>query len=373
MINFTLHPASGHANAYFDVKFSISSESKIEEIRIYNKQARNQQLDVLAVVDGYIQNGNLVKAEGAESASGYINLFNNDKSNSQLDKYTNVDIRCEVLYLDGKKESESVTFYNESQSLDMSVIPFDLNIDNPHIDIKNNLPLRLQAISHADSKYELCILSEDKKVSSPFEVILKKGKNTINFPSEVIFSDLELDKNFTKKFSIYYVKFEGRDHKGYKNRKYIPIANTDLSFNSHKLHTQPQTKNDPSGRLLPEDFILSDRYFIPVSKEYSALSNKSNFTPQKLHNFTAFMHEAQNMQSIDKAIEFSTKGRSPEIKKSVFHNEITQKTAKMMQSDRKEVQAFATKYTKSSASSQPATINQTKKGGCGCTRKRING
>jgi hypothetical protein len=192
MLKFILDPPSGHAESYLDVRF-VASFEKVDkaEVRIFNQLA-NQPLEILAVSYGYIVDEKVAVIKNAASIEGFINIFNRDKMNSAFTQHVSIDIRCEVtLYKGNTKEVEesTVTFYNESKSLDCEVIPFDVQINNPEIDLSRNEPLRLTFVCDSAKHFEMSIRPTQGERACVFEVDTRPGHTNISVPSEMIAFD----------------------------------------------------------------------------------------------------------------------------------------------------------------------------------------
>ncbi len=383
MINFNLTPSSGYADSYWDIKFTVEFDmADLSIVKIFNKTI-NEDIDILGVSSGYIKNEKTAIDKNVNQIEGYINIFNKDKMNKKFINFLSVDIECVVEMHRGSnvsEEKQTLVFYNEGKSLDASVIPFDLVIDNTNIDIKNNIPLRMHVICESEKLIELCIRSETGDVECPFDVFAKKGRTDVVLPSEVIFHDLDFNKNSLRKFNIYYIKHEGIDLSGFVNRKYISIHNSRIELNSRLLTPEPQTRIGPTSINLSNDFVLSDRYFVHTYKEYTSYSGRLMHSKEKMTNLTRFMHESQHMMAISekkKKVKKLDVDKEKQIRKEIrrqsFRDEFSKKEAFKFSEN-----PLLTKLHKSySKKINKSTIDVTKKsvrksGGCGCSRKRGN-
>ena len=278
-MKLTLDPPSGHSDSYLDVSFKVETDMSDKiEIQFFNITT-NEPLEILSVTQGYIFEEYTVITKNTNVVEGFINIFNKDKMNEKLKDYIRVEIKCFIkIYKENTviEEVSTIFFYNESQSLDANIIPFDLIIDNPNLDLENNVPLKMCIISDNDKKYELAIRSSDSRSMCTFDVFAKKGKNDIYLPSEIIWYDLQIVHNYNKKFQIYWAKFEGVNHMRFMNRKYVLIENTDITFNARTMKPKPQTRLGPTGVDLSQDFILSHRYFVHTWKDYSAFGEQKS-------------------------------------------------------------------------------------------------
>lgn len=406
MISFKLDPQSGHVDSYLDVKFSVQFETAERvEVRLFNDTI-NSSIDLLGISNGYIYNENIAVIKNGRSVDGYINIFNKDKLNSGLRDFVGVDIRCEVTRFDGENiistENDTLTFYNHSQSLDGNIVPFDLVLVNPEVDLKRNIPLQMHIVCDREEKYELCVRSEDGHLECTFEVITKPGTITVSIPSEILWHDLGLQKKLRqKRLDVYWVKFEGISHLKFMNRKYIKIDNTQVTFNSQTMMPQSTTRLGPTGLELPTYFVLSHRYYVHTHKHWSEYGGYiDGYSRKKLINLTRFWHESQNMHLVDEKIIdlFANEKKikeSPtrEIRQAMWNQRRSdaQEKAKAIRSTSKEVlNPYATLYTRKtietmstdmafisgpapSTSTSTSTKKQSKgakSGGCGCSRKK---
>lgn len=321
---FKLDPSSGFDDSYFDVRFEVEFEvSASGIIKIYNDTS-GEELDILGASSGRIINGNELITKSS-SVYGHINIFNHDKMNKKFKAHSKVKIRCDVerFDIDGvpSKESETIEFYNESKSLDAEVIPFDLVIHNPEVDLYKNEPLQFDIISGSDKYYELCLRALDESCQSTLEISAKRGKTSISVPAEFLYEDLKLNSNVRKNFQFYYVKFQGTTYSRMANRKYIPIDKTNVKFNSiDGFSPAPQSRIDPTGVEYGKDFILSDRYLVLCPREHSAFAAKTEYKPEKLMDLTMLINESQNMETVSKQIkQFSVNDDSDKIKNTEQH------------------------------------------------------
>ncbi len=393
MMDFTLDPPSGYADSYLDVRFIVRFEKSTEtEVRLFNETS-GAQLEILSVSGGYIVEENIAVVRNADSIEGRINLFNKDKMNKNLRNYTSVDIKCSVVRkIDGQSHSEeqTISFYNQSKSIDSNIIPFDINLINQQIDIVSNVPMHMQIVCDKEKRYELCVMSEDRRNKCVFEIYTKNGRMKVSIPSEILWSDLELKKSSRKKFSIYWVKFEGIDYSKFMNRRYIPIDGTTLSFNSKEMKPLPQSRNGPTGKNLTSDFVLSDRYFVHTYKTFSGFGDYSeSFGKKKLDYLTRFMHEAQSMHKVSesvKTMQLEQHDMSVEVERALQEQSMADKIhrhkqikAFPVQKQKEFFKQFQYAYTKKHVQGQPQrnlqsvserpVATQNKKG-CGCARKK---
>lgn len=299
-MNIVLSPPSGHADSYLDITFRIRFDEKVDQakITVFNDTV-NEPLDILGVIGGFISLETTAIFKDSLMAEGFINIFNQDKMNKKLGAYQSVDIRfvAEVTINGEQSTIENVVvFYNESQSLDADIIPFDVSIDNPDLDIASGEPLRINVTSDVDKSYEIAIKSEFSEAVCNFMVAARKGRTSISIPSEVIYSDLELDRKRSTKCGLYYVKRKGVTYARLMNHVYIAISNSALTFRAPKtLMPKAQTRLSPIGTELGDDFVLSDRYLVHTHKDFSSFGKKTDFHPRRLSYLTRFFHESQDM------------------------------------------------------------------------------
>jgi hypothetical protein len=307
MTEFIIDPQSGFADSYLDVKFKVSFD-KCERatVELFNETI-GQQLEILSVGSGHIQGETKAIVKDSESLEGFVNLFNKDKMNSKLESHVYIEMRCKVTIQKGNHtvvDEKTARFYNESLSLDAGIVPFDIHIDNPHLDLRNNVPLSMTLISDIDKRYELCIMPPNGATKCTFEVLAKKGENQILLPSEVIWNDCGIGQYTISGLQLYWVKFEGIDHQRFRNRKYVPIDGTRLTFNTRDMQPKPQTRLGPTNAPLSKDFVVSDRYFVHTWKHFSSLGGLPEaFDLKRQHYLSRFLHEYQRLQQVDENIK----------------------------------------------------------------------
>ncbi len=316
-MEFTLNPSSGYADSYLDIGFTVKFEECNRVIvKIFNHTI-NEHLNILGVSNGYILHENEIVCKDCTDIQGYINIFNNDKMNKKFSHFGQVQIKCEIerhTNNDVITESKIVSFYNEGQSVDASIVPFVLSVKNNVIDISRNEPLELTFTSSIDREYFICIKSTRSKDSCELEVHAQKGQTTVFVPSEFLYHDLNLSRNGKIKYGIYYIKFQGMTHSRLANRQYTPTGH-DITFtNTDGITPASQKRVSPLGSLFNGDFVVSDRYLVMCPKEYSGFSGKSKYDRTKLLNLTLLLHESQDMESIAQHIRESKGGIQSNIK-----------------------------------------------------------
>ena len=385
MIEFSLDPPSGHSNSCLDVQFKLVVEGAQKiELEIFNDSS-GQQLEILSVSEGYILHETQAICH-LSRLSGYVNIFNKDKMNDEFEEYTSVIIRCKAV-IEYKEKIEtkelSVEFFNESKSLDANIIPFDLMIDNPELDIKNNVPLSMHIVCDSEAKFELAIRSTDAKNECTFEVVAKKGRTDFVLPSEVIFADLNYSTHWHKKYQVYWVKFEGIDYMKFMNRKYIPIPESRITLNSNKITPLPQERQGPLGDL-SEDFILCNKYFVHTWKNYTSLGAQSQLTEVDSIKRRRFLHEIQDLPILGLGSEEPTKsnvttGREMLHTEKIRKPEIDTRQRVLLNAYRNAFYKKQAKISGQNHQNQPVVVphnvgsinlNQPRKGGCGCARKK---
>ena len=392
MIDFKIDPPSGFAEAYWDVRFSLSyNKSEKAIINLFNKTTKEPSQN-LGVSNGYIAEETSAITKNNDSIEGYFNVFNKDKMNKKLSDFTYVEIACEVeLQNNGdiNKEVSSLNFYNESKSLDGAILPFDLIVENNELDMSQNVPLHIHIVNDREKSYELSIRSHNDNQTCSFEIFTKKGRTDLFIPVEFLVHELEIDKTFVNKFDIYCTKFEGIDYSGFMNRKRVRIPNTQIRFLQGSLMPQKQSRLDPIGRKLSQDFVLSDRYFVHTHKEFSGLAAFTQLPEKRMSLFARFIHEAQHMQ-VEDATKKVEKKSDTEITKSDIAKATRQEAIKsnMLRSTtdipqhRELLTSLSSVYAAKSSQSRPnyrgtkAPTVETfsnapaKKGGCGCSRNK---
>ncbi len=380
MLDFKLTPSSGFVDSYLDVKFKVSFPgSGKSQIQLFNENT-GKPIEILSVSDGRIVSETTIVTK-ARSVEGYINLFNRDKMNTSLEGHYKVDIRCEVD-VGGRTESSTTSFYNQSQSIDSNIIPFDLSVINPQVDLKNNTPLQIYLVCDREKRYELCIMNKNRKRRCTFEITTRIGGLTVALPSEVLWFDLGLkDTKFPKHFDVYWVKFEGVAHHKFMNRKYIPIDNTKISFNDTAMMPLPTARLDPTGQKLSNDFVLSHRYYVHTLKPWSEFGKAGEFGSNRLSKLTMFWHESQYMDRFKTSIfDEEKESKQTESSRAMFQQEQSNALVRSSLSPHKKVvfDTFSDIYTKktavmsSFADPKSKSIIQApkKSGGCGCSRKK---
>lgn len=379
MIEFQINPISGHSFSYLDVQFFVKFLQSDARIEIFNETTK-EQLDILSVSSGRIENEKTIIVKNSDSINGYINLFNKDKMNETLNNYQYVELKCVVSFPENTFESTAI-FYNESKSLDSDIVPFDLLIDNPNIDTEHNVPLSMQIISESEQKFELSIKGKTGHEFCTFQVIAKAGSTHVLLPSEIIWSDTKHNQKINKMYQIYWCKPEGIDHMGMRGRKYIPIKNTNITLIGNNMLPMPQFRKSPTGTDLPPDFVLSSRYFVPTWKGFTSLGGvQGMYSSNRMSKISRFLFESQTINDRiqqNKVSTFSAEQKSDlysSIRKDQIHRFelkpgiITESFTKTYQNRRIPI-ASNQKYIKTFASSSATTKAPPKKG-CGCSRKK---
>lgn len=357
-MRITLDPPSGYPNSYYDVKFVIELSDSSESISLTNKTT-GQTLYILAVNEGYIRDDFTIVVDGAKTVEGYINLFNDDKNNKTLEMYTSIEIECE-----SSSDKASAIFYNEAKSADSGIVPFELQIHNPVVNMESNDPLRLSLVSDEEKKVELCIRSQYGLQQCTIEVICKQGITNIDIPSEFIASDLDFASVFQGKYTISYVNFQGRDLNGFVNRQYIPIRGAVVEFSSNKIGRKPTERFAPDNTILSEDFVLSDRYFVHTFKDFSSYGRRMENVPL-ICNMPRFLHEIIDMRSVAAVKKTEVISTPPDYsKKNMLFRYANSKS---------EYRKFFKHMSAKLGSVPKLPVNvassASKSGGCGCSRK----
>lgn len=390
MIEFSLDPPSGYADSYLDVKFIVQAQEVCDkiEIELWNLHD-NVQIEIFAVVNGSILNESVAVFQNTKKLEGYCNVFNKDKMNSNLANISSVDIECRATVYQKDivhKCSKISTFYNQSKSLDWNITPFDLALTSHVIDVKHQSSFSFYVISDIIKRYELCIMSKNQIHKCTLEIMTKPGKMLVNIPVEILWWDLKANQVLSE-YDIYWVKFEGVTYNRFMNRRYVIIPNTTLKFNQKELVLTPTTRLSPTNSELSDDFVLSDRYFVHTWHEFSGIGKiNESFGSKRLHNFSRFFHEAQNMQSLDalNVSSFSAGSKKPltakeAIRQASFthHSHQTVRSSTMNQKQQSFLKNMSTAYKKPShfvepfnQQAEPEPSPAKKTGGCGCARKK---
>lgn len=299
-MNLSLKPSSGYANSYFDIEFSIYFDTPLTgTITIFNKTT-SQNLNILSVSTGTIIGENKINIVNCSTVTGFINLFNDDKMNTGLHPYKSINLEATFESKDTSIKSDTL-FYNQSQSIDSKIVPFDLVLENNTLDLSQHVPLVITLVSTVKSKYEICIKhSPLSKQNCTFEVLAKKGVTTVKIPAEILYWDLELWNNKKRNFQFYYVKFEGITFSRVANRVYNLMPNINVTLNvSQSMMPESQKRLTPNNVSLPDDLVLSDRYLVLSPKKYSAFGSKAGYQPDKLLNMSMFLHESQHIKMLE--------------------------------------------------------------------------
>ncbi len=393
-MDFNLDPSSGFADSYLDIEFSVSvSDYPKVVIRIYN-ETTGDHLGILGTSSGYILNESTLILKNKASTTGHINIFNQDKMNKKFLSYRSVTLKCVAEFYNDQdqkvgEEEESVIFYNEMNSLDADIVPFDLVIHNRLIEVTENEALHLEIISDTLRKYELCISSLDDRIRCHIEVTARAGKTTIAIPGEFLYYDLGLRENKDKKFKFYYVKYQGTTMSRMANKRYVPIQDSEINFRvSGGLTPDPQHRYDPAGRLIDKKFTISDRYLVMCPGEHSGFTRKGEFGKEKLMDLTMMVSEGQHMHALSKQIrQFETNDDTININSTekMLHQarqkprrpQISASQVQLMRSISRTYDAISSKIkppTQFGRQSQSFSANKAVKqgtGGCApCSRKR---
>ena len=371
-MKLTLDPPSGHSGSYLDVAFKVETDM-FDEINVqFFNLTTNEQLDILSISQGYIKEGYTAITKNANVVEGFINIFSKDKMNEKLKDYIRVEIECRInIFRDSTvtEEQSKVFFYNESQSLDANIIPFDLEIDNPYLDLENNMPLRLHITANEDNKYEMAIRSSDGRNMCTFDAFVKKGRTDLHLPSEIIWHDLQIVHNRHKKFQVYWVKFEGVTYMRFMNRKYIPIENTDITFNTSVMKPKSQTRSGPTGVDLSQDFVISHRYFVHTWKDYSAFGEQKVADPRTER--AKLMYAVETMDISTKNTTQEVRETLPVVQESVDPRQrLVLNAYRKAYSQKKVIPRTDQSFYKSSVLSTAKPVDNKKKGCGGCARKK---
>ena len=314
----TIDPTSGYDNSYYDIKFNVISDSlKNSTLQIFNKTT-NEQLKILAISSGFIDETGSVHNCSNSEVYGYMNLFNDDKMNEALEKYKKIDLEI-VITNETLTEKEIVSFYNESFSSDSEIVPIDFSIINTEPDLSIDEYLEIEIKADFERNFHFLIESIGSKVSYDFYVYTKNGNLSVKIPLEILNYELNLYKTSHLSFRCYYMKQHGVNYANVISEKKVLIHSEDINF-SGKLRLKPQTRKDPLGNEMSyEEFVTSDRYFIPTWKDYSFLTRLQS-SSQKMSLMIDFKDEIlfsrkENMANVLQANQWISEEKRP-IKQS---------------------------------------------------------
>ena len=280
-----IHPSSGYDNSYYDIQYKITFEKDLpeSEFKLFFLNTTNDtRLNILATSNGYIDSdGYVVVNNPQKTIYGYINLFNDDKMNIQLEGHKNITLKC-VIETESQRIEKDVLFFNESFSADQGILPFELYVENNFVDISVQEPLRLKVVADCERSFHLAIQAEYGRIEYGFYVFTKKGQISIEIPAEILNHELSLYKTIKMPFHLCFMKPHGVNYENVVNEKRITIPNTNVKFTG-VLELAPQTRYDPVNRELSySEFLPSDRYFVPTLREHSFFGR---YKPDEAKNF----------------------------------------------------------------------------------------
>lgn len=350
-MQFSIDPYSGHADSYFDIRFEVSFDTmKDASIHFVNNDTK-QKLEILSSMNGTIINGTELRIKNSNRAVGYINLFNNDKMNRKLSDFSVVNISCHSE--SDVSESSECSFYNESKSVDSCILPVDVILTQKCIELDKDESLKLSILCSAESKHEFCLKSKTNKYS--FEVVCKNGRTDIEIPSEVIGHHLRE----TDEVKVLYVKFEGVNYSKQMVRKYIDIPKATFAIKGVKT-LRSQDRTGPDGKDLPDNFVLSDRYFVHTWNKFSSFGKSYDLAKNIIRS--RFFHEIRDLSSQNNNV-FVSKARAISRKEN-----FTKNSNSIEASDSTE---FLRHFSKSNAPQPAINKEKAKKSGCsGCSRHK---
>jgi len=218
---FSISPYSGFDNSYFDIRFSIVLDKTYPDgkYKVYfvNKEI-GSKIDVLAVSNGHIDEDGYIVGNSKHQIDGYFNLFNDDKMNTKLEPFPKIDIECNVVFED-KTYSKTVSFFNESFSVNNEILPFDFILENKKIDLASGKPFEFGISADSEKIVHLRIESLDSLNRYDFFVYTKKGLLKSCVPLEVLNYELNLYKTASKQFHVCYMKPHGVTYSNIVNEK----------------------------------------------------------------------------------------------------------------------------------------------------------
>lgn len=379
-MQITITPSSGHFDKYLDIYFKIKFDTFIEngKLTFLNTSMNDQSIEILGSNTSIIHNGIELLVNKTDTVDGFLNLFPNDASTFNLQQLNTVEIKISLNCPD-TSIVDNISFFNESISIDSNILPFDLQIINKTIDIEKHEPLKISIISQVQNKYEFVIMSECKTKQYVFDVLCHPGQNDIEIPASVLFEELQLDKFGFSSFIMSWIKFQGKDFKGFLLRKNIHIPFVKIKFNGTvNFRPLPSVFTDLKGDPFSNSFILSDRYLVPVHKEFSAFGKNKTFDNRYLFFMMLYRHENQDIRdeihkitlekrtTSNKIIETATILNS--INNENIHYHVPSNAKMSMAGDFKYLYVKPVSQQKSNQAS--AVINSpVKSKGCGCGRK----
>src|SRR3990167_3428795 len=219
-----LDPSSGYDNSYYDVRFFLTLNKKIDtnfKLSFINRNV-SRKLEILAISKGFIDSAGVAHIDSCRTVDGYINLFNDDKMNKELARFHKVEIECIVETKD-ETINEIATFYNESYSTDQEIIPFQIFLENDTIDLSKSQPLRFFVLADAERSFHISLESLDNTLSTDFYILTKNGKISFEIPPEILHYELSLYKMKHLDFQFCYLKRHGVNYNNTINEKKIVV------------------------------------------------------------------------------------------------------------------------------------------------------
>lgn len=320
-MKFSLNPSSGYTDSFFDIKFKLEfPKSTITEVKILNSKT-NSYLDILSVDNGVIRNNDTIVCKNCNEISGFINIFNKDKNNKNLASYPYIQLIAEINS-SGEIFKAKTTFYNESMSVDASIIPMEVTINND-LDFSSQEDLSIFIKSEKYKHFEFVIREEKTDKNFNFEVITYDKKSLFKIPKEIIYHEFGLDKLTINTLNLYWVKFEGVNFMKFLNKKLIKIPKCTINIRNNNLKLHKQNRLGPLGNL-DQNFVISDRYFNHTFKNFSHFGARSEDSI-KMKRLSLFFNESITMNKVDS--EFSN--FPTETKKEITESNIALKNNKV--------------------------------------------
>lgn len=276
----TLNPPSGKDNSYYDIRYSIELE-KADLFRFGTLRAFNlvdgSQIRIEATTEGVLDSDGVVHLTSVRRFSGVFSLFGDDRMNTRLAAHPYVDIRFELsggpeVELSGGPEViESIArFYNESHSADGYILPFDMQLLTPDVDLSSCQPLRMAITATEAAMLKFAVTSP--RGDCEFFVMTREGRLEIDIPAPYLCHELGISSGYDAPLRIAFMKRHGVTVDNTVSFKKLPIPGTEFHVRN-QLSLVPQEMVGFSGPL-GDEFTLSDRYFVPTPVRYSNLPTK---------------------------------------------------------------------------------------------------
>lgn len=280
-------PPSGYVETLTDVRFRVEFPPSAQATVTFTNQISQKPVEVLLSTNGSVLGGEKVVVRDTHFAEGFLNLFQSKQDVRQLSHFASIDFVCKLERVEKAEstptvETQTINFFNESMSLDGNVLPFDMAVEDPIIDVQSNQPLRLVISAQNEAKYQLAIMSVSEQYKFPFQIRTRQGKFSIEVPIAILFHELALPKSHGQRFQLFWLKHEGRSTSGLTTKRFIPIPNCQVEFIRPNLCLDPQVRLGPLGLPLGDNFVLSDRFFVPTFEEFTGFGAYKRISKREL-------------------------------------------------------------------------------------------